>query len=41
MCVFWEDESFVDDNILIVNVVCICKKLVEIGLSEFIKMKKG
>ncbi|WP_163652536.1 response regulator transcription factor [Listeria sp. PSOL-1] len=37
----WEDESFVDDNTLTVNVVRIRKKLDEIGLGHFIKTKKG
>lgn len=41
MRALWEDESFVDDNTLTVNVVRIRKKLAEIGLSEFIKTKKG
>ncbi|MBC8931509.1 winged helix-turn-helix transcriptional regulator, partial [Escherichia coli] len=41
MRALWEDESFVDDNTLTVNVVHIRKKLAEIGLSEFIKTKKG
>lgn len=40
MRALWEDESFVDDNTLTVNVVRIRKKLAEIGLSEFIKTKK-
>ncbi|WP_099221899.1 MULTISPECIES: response regulator transcription factor [Listeria] len=41
MRVLWEDESFVDDNTLTVNVVRIRKKLAEIGLQDFIKTKKG
>lgn len=41
MRALWEDESFVDDNTLTVNVVRIRKKLAEIGLDEFIKTKKG
>lgn len=41
MRALWEDESFVDDNTLTVNVVRIRKKLAEIGLSEFIKTKKA
>ncbi|EUJ23408.1 Sensory transduction protein BceR [Listeria grandensis FSL F6-0971] len=41
MRVLWEDESFVDDNTLTVNVVRIRKKLTEIGLADFITTKKG
>ncbi|EMG28429.1 hypothetical protein X560_2459 [Listeria fleischmannii 1991] len=41
MRALWEDESFVDDNTLTVNVVRIRKKLSEIGLDDFIKTKKG
>ncbi|WP_088810876.1 MULTISPECIES: response regulator transcription factor [Listeria] len=41
MRALWEDESFVDDNTLTVNVVRIRKKLAEIGLDDFIKTKKG
>ncbi|MBA3926888.1 response regulator transcription factor [Listeria rustica] len=41
MRVLWEDESFVDDNTLTVNVVRIRKKLTEIGLANFITTKKG
>lgn len=37
----WEDESFVDDNTLTVNVNRLRKKLAEIGLREFIQTKKG
>ena len=37
----WEDESFVDDNTLTVNINRLRKKLVDIGLSEFIQTKKG
>ncbi|MHC5252903.1 response regulator transcription factor [Listeria kieliensis] len=41
MRVLWEDESFVDDNTLTVNIVRIRKKLAEIGIKDFIKTKKG
>ncbi|MCQ4637647.1 response regulator transcription factor [Anaerovorax odorimutans] len=37
----WEDDSFVDDNTLTVNVTRLRRKLAEAGLSEFIKTKKG
>jgi len=37
----WETDSFIDDNTLTVNVTRLRKKLEEIGLSNFIKTKKG
>ena len=37
----WEDESFVDDNTLTVNMTRIRKKLADIGKSEFITTVKG
>jgi two-component system response regulator protein BraR/BceR len=37
----WEDDSFVDDNTLTVNVTRLRKKLEEAGLSNFILTKKG
>ncbi|WP_284142956.1 winged helix-turn-helix domain-containing protein [Caloranaerobacter azorensis] len=37
----WEDESFVDDNTLTVNINRLRKKLEEIGIKDFIKTKKG
>ncbi len=37
----WDDESFVDDNTLTVNVNRLRKKLEEIGLEEYIKTIKG
>ena len=42
-CAFalWEDDSFVDDNTLTVNVTRLRRKLEEIGLSSYIKTKKG
>ena len=36
----WDDESFVDDNTLTVNVNRLRKKLRDLGLVEFIKTKK-
>ncbi|RKD22174.1 DNA-binding response regulator, OmpR family, contains REC and winged-helix (wHTH) domain [Caminicella sporogenes DSM 14501] len=37
----WEDESFVDDNTLTVNINRLRKKLEEINIKDFIKTKKG
>ncbi|WP_277630264.1 response regulator transcription factor [Atopococcus tabaci] len=37
----WEDESFIDDNTLAVNIARLRKKLKQIGREEFIKTKKG
>lgn len=37
----WESESFIDDNTLTVNVTRLRKKLDDIGLSDFIKTRKG
>lgn len=37
----WEDDNFVDDNTLTVNIARIRKKLEDIGLTDFIKTKKG
>jgi len=37
----WEDDNFVDDNTLTVNIARIRKKIEEIGLIDFIKTKKG
>jgi len=37
----WENDSYVDDNTLTVNVTRIRKKLTDIGLSDFIITKKG
>lgn len=37
----WEDESFIDDNTLAVNIARLRKKLKQIGRDEFIKTKKG
>lgn len=41
MRVLWEDESFVDDNTLTVNINRLRKKLEDLGLSDFIQTKKG
>ncbi|WP_027632466.1 response regulator transcription factor [Clostridium hydrogeniformans] len=37
----WEDESFVDDNTLTVNINRLRKKLSDVGLGDFIVTKKG
>lgn len=37
----WEDESFIDDNTLTVNMTRIRKKLTDIGRSSFIATIKG
>ncbi|MCX7885075.1 MAG: response regulator transcription factor [Caloramator sp.] len=37
----WEDESFVDDNTLTVNINRLRKKLCDIGLDNFIQTKRG
>ncbi|MHC1722110.1 MAG: response regulator transcription factor [Aminipila sp.] len=37
----WEDENFVDDNTLTVNITRLRKKLEEVGLEDYIKTKKG
>jgi len=37
----WEDESFIDDNTLAVNIARLRKKLASIGLTSFIVTKKG
>ncbi|MTD32001.1 response regulator transcription factor [Planomicrobium sp. YIM 101495] len=41
MVQLWEDESFVDDNTLAVNIARLRKKLAGIGLPSFIVTKKG
>ncbi|MCA9765491.1 MAG: response regulator transcription factor [Carnobacterium sp.] len=41
MVKLWEDESFIDDNTLSVNITRLRKKLASIGLKEFILTKKG
>ena len=37
----WESDSFIDDNTLTVNMARLRKRLAEIGLSDFVKTKKG
>ena len=37
----WDNDSFVDDNTLTVNVTRLRKKLEDIGLSNFIRTHKG
>lgn len=37
----WENDSFVDDNTLTVNMTRLRKKLEAVGLSDFIVTKKG
>ncbi|MBI6872267.1 response regulator transcription factor [Clostridium aciditolerans] len=41
MKALWEDESFVDDNTLTVNINRLRKKLSDMGLTDFIQTKKG
>lgn len=37
----WENETFIDDNTLTVNVTRLRKKLSEIGIGDYIKTRKG
>ena len=37
----WQEENFIDDNTLAVNMTRLRKKLAEIGLADFIQTKKG
>ncbi|MBC8061576.1 MAG: response regulator transcription factor [Clostridiaceae bacterium] len=41
MRALWEDESFVDDNTLTVNINRLRKKLEDLGLIDYIQTKKG
>ena len=41
MVKLWEDESFIDDNTLAVNIARLRKKLATAELSDFIVTKKG
>ena len=41
MTKLWESDSYIDDNTLTVNITRIRKKLVDIGLKDFIITKKG
>ncbi|MBV7275928.1 response regulator transcription factor [Clostridium sp. PL3] len=37
----WESDSYIDDNTLTVNVTRLRKRLSDVGISDFIKTKKG
>lgn len=37
----WESDSFIDDNTLTVNMTRLRKRLLELGLQDFIHTKKG
>lgn len=37
----WQSDNFIDDNTLAVNITRLRKKLHNVGLSDFIKTKKG
>lgn len=37
----WEDESFIDDNTLTVNITRMRRKLEEMGCCDLIRTKKG
>lgn len=41
MVSLWENEAFIDDNTLAVNVARLRKKLASVGLENFIVTKKG
>lgn len=41
MRALWEDESFVDDNTLTVNINRLRKKMEDLGLIDYIQTKKG
>ncbi|MGL5152480.1 MAG: response regulator [Clostridium sp.] len=41
MTKLWESDSYIDDNTLTVNITRIRKRLLDIGLKDFIKTKKG
>lgn len=41
MVKLWEDESFIDDNTLAVNIARLRKKLAKAGLADFILTKKN
>lgn len=38
---FWDEGNFIDENILIVNIIRIRNVLKEFGLVEVIKIKRG
>ena len=37
----WNDEYYLDETILLVNINRLRKKLDDIGLSDFVKTKRG
>ena len=37
----WENDSFVDDNTLTVNITRIRNKMEELGIKDYIKTKRG
>ncbi len=37
----WQDEEFIDENTLNVNIVRLRKKLAEIGLADYLETKRG
>ena len=41
MRALWDDDSFVDDNTLTVNIARLRKKLDELGLHDVIVTRKG
>jgi DNA-binding response OmpR family regulator len=41
MRALWEDENFIDDNTLTVNINRLRKKLEDFGLVDYIQTKKG
>lgn len=41
MNTLWDNESFVDDNTLSVNIRRIRKKLEDIGIKDLIQTKRG
>lgn len=41
MRVLWEDENFVDDNTLTVNINRLRRKLGDLGLADWLETRKG
>ena len=41
MMSLWDDDEFVNDNTLTVNITRLRNKLKDIGVEDFIKTKKG
>lgn len=41
MSYLWDNEEFVDDNTLTVNINRVRRKLAEYGLSDVIRTKRG